>query len=72
MATHPRGNSKIKSISIEQTLYQKAVQRAEGLDLTFSKYIQKLIKKDLEKREDMVFKETPPPWPAPKTENRLH
>ncbi len=62
MTTHSHGKSIIKSVSIERGLCKEAEARSKGLDLTFSKYIQVLIKKDLDVREDLALKESPTPY----------
>lgn len=58
MPTHDQGRNTTKSVSFSDDLYAMAEERAKRLGFDkFSKYIQQLVKEDLEKRPEFVIKE---------------
>ena len=58
MATHSKGDNVGKSISLDVELFQFANERWQKLKLpSFSAYVQKLVREDLESRGELVFKE---------------
>ena len=73
MATHSTGESAIKTVSMERSLYEQAEERAKRLGFrSFSAYVAKLIEEDVRDRPAIVLRETSKPMgpgPEPKAGN---
>ena len=46
------------AVSMKESEYSSAKERAEALGLTFSAYVNTLIRRDMEERGDFVLKES--------------
>lgn len=60
MATHGKGNSVTKTVSLPNEMYEGAEERLATLKLNnFSRYVQDLIREDLKRRGALTVSEAP-------------
>jgi len=66
MATNSQGNSKVKTVSMDADLGERAEARQKNLKLrSFSAYVQRLIINDLSDGGNLVMREDLQPAPHP-------